>query len=113
MSNLNSTKKASLEDWHPADIVAALRKRGWSLRKLSMHHGLSPWTLKQAVSNPYPNGERLIAEAIGVKPWEIWPSRYDADGRPNRGRNLRGFKKDYQQFNANEKSCNVKNCEEA
>lgn len=104
MRQLNNTKKASLEDWHPADIVAALRKKGWSLRQLSTHHHLSPGTLKGAIQAPYPNGEKLIADAIGIKPWEIWPSRYDSDGQPNRGRKLRGFK----QFNANRESCNVK-----
>lgn len=104
MSELNDTKKASPQDWHPADIKAALEKKGWSLRRLSMHYGLSPWTLKQALANPYPNGERLIAAAIGVKPQTIWPSRYDTDGQPNRGRKMRGFR----QFNARSESCNVK-----
>jgi Ner family transcriptional regulator len=104
MEKLNSPKKAGLEDWHSADIVAKLRKAGWSLRQLSMHHQLSPGTLKAALQFPYPNGERLIAAAIGVKPWEIWPSRYDSAGHPNRGRKLRGFR----QFNAQNESCNVK-----
>ena len=103
MDKLNDLKKASHSDWHPADIVAALRKAGWSLRRLSMHYQLAPGTLKVALQMPYPNGERLIAAAIGVKPWEIWPSRYDADGQPNRGRKMRGFK----QFNANAPECNV------
>ena len=35
-------------DWHRADIIAELRKKG----------------------------ERIIASAIGVEPSEIWPSRY-------------------------------------
>lgn len=104
MTTLNTVKKASHQDWHPADIVAALRKAGWSLRSLSKHYKLAPGTLGQAIKVPYPNGERLIAAAIGVKPNEIWPSRYDADGNPNRGRRLRGFK----QFNAQNESRNVK-----
>jgi Ner family transcriptional regulator len=104
MEKLNSVKKASFEDWHPADIVAELRKKGWSLRQLSMHHHLSPGTLKAAIQVPYPNGEKLIAEAIGTTPWAIWPSRYDSHHQPNRGRKLRGFK----QFNAKRETCNVK-----
>lgn len=104
MDTLNKAKKASLSDWHRADIVAALRKAGWSLRKLSVHYGFSPGCLANALNIPYPNGERLIAAAIGVKPWDIWPSRYDGKGQPNRGRKMRGFK----QFNANHESCNVK-----
>jgi Ner family transcriptional regulator len=104
MNSLNSTKKTNPQDWHPADIVAALRKAGWSLRKLSVHYGLGPGSLKNAIAVPYPNGERLIAAAIGVKPQEIWPSRYDKDGNPNRGRRLRGFK----HVNTAKKICNVK-----
>lgn len=63
-------------DWHPADIVAALRKQGWSLRRLSVHHGYQPTGLANALGRPYPRAERLVAEAIGVPPETIWPSRY-------------------------------------
>ncbi|MFO1418356.1 MAG: helix-turn-helix domain-containing protein [Methylotetracoccus sp.] len=84
MSNKTPTKKQSPEDWHPADVVAALRKKGWSLRRLSVAQGYSPTLLKHANAHPYPWAERIIADAIGVKPQEIWPSRYDAEGRPNR-----------------------------
>ena len=63
-------------DWHPADIVAALRKAGWSLRRLSAHHGYMPGQLSAAINRPWPKGERLIAAAIGVAPETIWPSRW-------------------------------------
>lgn len=63
-------------DWHPADIVAALRKNDWSLRRLSQHHGYHPDALSNAVARPWPKGERLIADAIGVPPEQIWPSRF-------------------------------------
>lgn len=79
MSTLAPPKKqpsATAEDWHPADVVAALRKAGWSLRGLSVHHGFSPWTLRHAQARSYPRAEALIAEAIGVKPEVIWPTRY-------------------------------------
>ena len=66
-------------DWHPADIVAALRKKGWSLRRLSLSHGYSSGMVRQAILRPYPKAERIIAEAIGVPPWVIWPSRYDGN----------------------------------
>lgn len=89
MSTLHGSKKTSPQDWHPADIVAALRKAGWSLRRLSIEVGLSPFTLKAALNRPYPNGERVIASAIGVQPQAIWPSRYDRNGLPNRGRKLK------------------------
>ena len=67
---------ARREDWHPADIIAALRKRGTSLAALSRQSGLSSSTLANALSRPWPKGEWLIATALKVHPSEIWPSRY-------------------------------------
>ena len=90
MNKYNASKKAARLDWHRADIVAALRKSGWSLRRLSSHHGyLSANTLSVAMMRPWPKGERLIADAIGVAPAEIWPSRYHSDGSPGRRRRSR------------------------
>ncbi|EOE6853860.1 helix-turn-helix domain-containing protein [Cronobacter sakazakii] len=67
-------------DWHPADIIAALRKKGTSLAALSRASGLSSSTLANALTRPWPKGEYLIAEALGVHPSAIWPSRYFKDG---------------------------------
>ncbi|PIT09054.1 helix-turn-helix domain-containing protein, partial [Snodgrassella communis] len=53
-------------DWHRADIVAALKKQGWSIAALSREAGLSSNTLKTALAAPYLKGERIIAAAIGV-----------------------------------------------
>ncbi|MCL2895920.1 helix-turn-helix domain-containing protein [Brenneria tiliae] len=60
------------QDWHPADIIAALKKRGTSMAAVSRNAGLASSTL----ANALPKGERLIAEALGVEPEQIWPSRY-------------------------------------
>ena len=77
MTKPASRKKTSPKDWHRADIVAAVRKAGWTLRRLALHHGYaSPSTLVTALERPWPKGERLVAEAIGVSPATIWPSRY-------------------------------------
>lgn len=43
-----------------------------------MAHGLSPNTLKGALTSPYPKAERIIADALGLTPEEIWPQRYAA-----------------------------------
>lgn len=72
-TNIRKPKSA---DWHPADIVAAVRKAGWSLRKLSVHHGYTSTALDNALYRHWPKAERLIADAIGVLPEKIWPSRY-------------------------------------
>ncbi|QUY48823.1 helix-turn-helix domain-containing protein [Serratia plymuthica] len=69
---MNSRNK----DWHPADIIAALRKKGTTLAAVSRQAGLSSSTLANALSRPWPKGEWLIAEALDIHPAEIWPSRY-------------------------------------
>ena len=56
-------------DWHPADIIAGLRKKGTSMAAESRRNGLSSSTLANALSRPWP-------KALGTDPWIIWPSRY-------------------------------------
>ena len=63
-------------DWHPADIVAGLKKRGRTLVAVSREAGLASSTLANALQVHWPKGERLIAEALDLDPAEIWPSRY-------------------------------------
>ncbi|EPD8659699.1 helix-turn-helix domain-containing protein [Yersinia kristensenii] len=63
-------------DWHKADIIAAIHKKGSSLAELSRLAGLSSSTLANALTRPWPKGERIIAEFLGVAPMVIWPSRY-------------------------------------
>ncbi|MBA5605865.1 helix-turn-helix domain-containing protein [Duganella sp. FT3S] len=77
MSVLNNQKKSNRTDWHRADVVAALHKKGWSLRELSRQNGLSAGTLKSALDRPYLKAEEIIASAIGVTADEIWPQRYE------------------------------------
>ncbi|UGA51213.1 MULTISPECIES: helix-turn-helix transcriptional regulator [Dickeya] len=64
------------KDWHQADIIAALHKQRTSMAALSRSAGLSASTLANALVRPWPKGEWLIAEALGIHPAEIWPSRY-------------------------------------
>ncbi|AEN66585.1 putative transcriptional regulator, Nlp [Enterobacter soli] len=63
-------------DWHSADIIAALRKKGTSLAAESRRSGLSSSTLANALTRPWPKGELIIATALETDPWIIWPSRY-------------------------------------
>lgn len=65
-------------DWHRIDIVAALHKEGFTMRDLSTRAGLKPDTLKNALARSYPKGERIIADALGILPQDIWPSRYNS-----------------------------------
>lgn len=63
-------------DWHSADIIAALKKRGTSLSAVSREAGLASSTLANTLIRHWPKGERLIAQALEVTPEQIWPSRY-------------------------------------
>jgi Ner family transcriptional regulator len=64
------------KDWHQADIIAAIKKKGTTMAAVSRRAGLSSSTLSNALTRKWPKGERLIAEAIGVKAETIWPSLY-------------------------------------
>lgn len=82
MTNNSTFKKTDNQDWHPADIIAALHKAGWSMRQLSLANGYkSPGTLSNAMVRPYPKAEGIIAGAIGLEPKNIWPSRYQSKKR--------------------------------
>lgn len=70
----------STHDWAKADIIAAVRKSGTSLRQLSINNGLCEKACSTALHRPYKVPEQLIAEAINVPPHVIWPSRYDTNG---------------------------------
>jgi len=72
------------EDWHPADIAAALKKKGISLAGLAIANGYHPTATGKALKRSWPALEHIIAKALGVEPAEIWPSRYAECVRPGR-----------------------------
>lgn len=77
------------KDWHPADIKAALTKAGWTLSALAEEHKLTgSGTLSKAMTQSYPIAEKRIADALGLEPKDIWPSRYFDNGQPK----PRGFR---------------------
>jgi Ner family transcriptional regulator len=81
MTSIQRTKKQA-QDWHAADVQAALKKRGWSYRLLAVAHGYCPSALSMVPrgrqSQPV---EKIIAQAIGLRPHRIWPSRYRRERR--------------------------------
>lgn len=80
-------KKPAPKDWQPAEIKAAVEMAGWSLRQLGFHHGYTgDSSLSEAFRRPWPKAEGIIAKAIGRQPQELWPSRYDSEGKPSRPR---------------------------
>lgn len=71
---MDTQKGAAQRDWHPADVKAALEKRGISLRALAKRHGYSH--IQRVLVSQWWAAEQIVAQAIGVPAQEIWPSRY-------------------------------------
>jgi len=69
-------QNASLENWHRADILAAIKKRGGTLAQLSRDNGLHERTLYNVLERNWPKGEKIIADFIGEEVHHIWPERY-------------------------------------
>ncbi|SUH36038.1 transcriptional regulator [Salmonella enterica subsp. enterica] len=51
------------------------KKRYYAQRSFSSG-GLSPDSLRNVFTRSWPRAERIIADALGITPQEIWPSRY-------------------------------------
>ena len=62
-------------DWHPADIYAAIKKRGLSLSGLSTDNGYHPTAAGKALKQPWPKIERIIAAACTYASMKSVPSR--------------------------------------
>jgi Ner family transcriptional regulator len=81
---MNGNPKAKKGDWHPADVLAALKKRGKTLSGLSQAHGYHATAAGKALKKPWPALEALIAAELDLLPEDIWPGRYDRP-RPRHG----------------------------
>lgn len=85
MGQIGTSKKPAAKGWHPAFIVYQLRLKGLSLRKVAARAGYAAGSGKRPIRDAWPAMERVVADALGVHPSEIWPERYEADGSPKRG----------------------------
>lgn len=69
-------------DWHSEDIKAAIRKKGSTLTALARSNGISVQALSRAIlERSSARAEIIIADFLGVRPMQIWPSRYDKRGQ--------------------------------
>lgn len=65
-------------------IKFQLRVRGSSFSAIARELGVSRHAPRLALVKPYPKMERVIAGKLGLQPQQLWPERYDEQGRPNR-----------------------------
>ncbi|EEZ5537880.1 transcriptional regulator [Shigella sonnei] len=64
------------QDWSAKAIYAALDNKGADMAALERAQDLKPGSMRNVFYRPCPGYERVIAGAIGVEPYVIWPSRY-------------------------------------
>lgn len=69
-------QNTSTGNWHRADILAAIKKRGGTLAQLSRDNGLHERTLYNVLERHWPKGEKIVSDFIGVPVSTIWPERY-------------------------------------
>jgi Ner family transcriptional regulator len=105
---MDAPKRPAQTDWHKADIVAALWKRGTSLQRLARINGYAHGSINFALHRPWPKAERIIAGALGLQPQNIWPSRYNENGTPRSGRGDRGLGRHKSKHSAATTGRNVK-----
>ncbi len=63
-------------DWSKDAIYTALKNKGVDLAELERLQNLKPGTMRNTFYRACPAYEQVIAQAIGVEPAVIWPSRY-------------------------------------
>jgi Ner family transcriptional regulator len=77
---MNKVTDERLMGWHPAEISAAIKKKGSSLSKLSREHGFHPTLYVRACRFCMPTSHRAIAAFIGEPVQDIWPQFYWPNG---------------------------------
>ncbi|MGE4545797.1 MAG: transcriptional regulator [Pedobacter sp.] len=77
---MNCAKKHTPQtDWHPADIKAALAKKGFTFARIAREHGYRSNSPNSVLWTRWRPMERIVADIIGVAPEDIWPSRYGSE----------------------------------
>ncbi len=66
-------------DW--PGVVAELHRRGMTLTGLACQNDLNPAVFRQVKNRTNYKAQQIVADFIGQKPENIWPSRYPK-GKP-------------------------------
>jgi Ner family transcriptional regulator len=65
-------------------IKHRLDLQGFNFNKLASIHKVDRSCFTGVKNKPIPKYERIIADYLGVDPWELWPDRYDEAHNPAR-----------------------------
>jgi Ner family transcriptional regulator len=74
------TQSPPVQNVHPEDVKAAVRKTGVSLAELARRNGMAPVTGRRCLYEPCPTMNRHIADHLGVPVHKLWPEWFAADG---------------------------------
>jgi Ner family transcriptional regulator len=74
--SLSPSPLPTSSQWHRADIIAAVHKRGSSLSVIAKRIGLSPKSMSYALGKRHPRANQAISEFIRVPLHELWPAFY-------------------------------------
>lgn len=90
MPKFNGTK------WDRHAILAAIKRKGYTLERLAIENGLHKNTCKSALCHPYPKADRIISKFLSEPLHELWPDRYYVNGdrilpQNNHSRNMNAF----------------------
>lgn len=85
MTKLDSKTRELLRDpiKRRAWVKYQVHLQGRSLAQVAADAGVARSTLYQTFLKTYPRMEKVIADAVGLAPADLWPERYDADGLPH------------------------------
>lgn len=72
----------SAGDWPWHKVLYELAEAGWTLNSLAARHGRNQTIYSHIRRLPRPKAQAELAAAIGLSPLAIWPTRYEADGKP-------------------------------
>lgn len=75
---------ADKEDRPWYHIKAGLAANDTSLASLARQHGKTKSAFTKVKYLPIPSIQSAIAKALGEKPQEVWPTRYNQSGKPIR-----------------------------
>lgn len=75
-------QKKSKETW--MWIKHRLELQGLTFGKIGTIYGVDKSCFTKVKTVPIPKNERILADYVGVEPWDLWPDRYDAAHNPNR-----------------------------
>ena len=80
VSTSDNGPKMKRKDWTPEKVKQALRDAGTTTCALAKKYGVSRQAMSITLRRSNTRGEARIADALGLHPMDIWPSRYDVAG---------------------------------